>query len=100
VKMMARVLLPVAYAGFVVAALVWMLLHERETAFAGVFAVLLTLPWSVVAIIAFSLISPGIFDASLIPGTLVVILCACLNAVILRRVGARIDTAGHAAGSV
>src|SRR5262249_49596096 len=98
--MKKRVLLPAAYAAFVIAALVWMFLHAKQTPLAGVLALILTAPWSVLAVLAITLLSPGIFDSSLIPGTLVVLICACVNGAILFRVGARIDATGHGPESV
>ena len=92
--MKARLLLPTTYALVFAAALLWMFTHAKQTALAGIFAMLLTLPWSVLGVILVDLIFPRLFDSSLLPGTLLLTAAACINLSVLIVVGARID-AGH-----
>jgi hypothetical protein len=88
--MKTRVFLPLAYAVLVGAALLWMFVQARETPFAGMFPLLLTLPWSLVAVLLLTAIAPGLFDSSLLPGTLVFLAGACINAVLLYLLVSRI----------
>lgn len=86
-----RIVLPVMYGVFFIAALVWMFAHAKQTAFCGIFAVLLTIPWSLLVTPIIERISPGLFDSSMLPGTLVLVFCALLNAGILFLAGAADD---------
>jgi hypothetical protein len=81
--MSPHVLLPVVYELLVVAALGWMFLHATETAFAGLFALVLTLPWSVPTVFIVNVLRPSIFEWSLIPATVLVSGCAGLNGILL-----------------
>ena len=90
--MKARLVLPVVYGVLFVAALMWMLILAKQTAFCGVPLVLLTIPWS---LIATSIISPSTFGSSMLPGTLILSLCGLLNGAIAFLIGAGIDRLGR-----
>src|SRR5262245_22899372 len=89
--MKKRIVLPAAYGVLVAVSLLWMWQHASETPFAGIFAVSLTIPWSLVGIFALALISRGTFDSSLVPGAIVVGLGALINSVILFFFGRQLD---------
>ena len=94
--MKTRLLLPTVYAALCGGAWLWMLGHAKETPFAGLFAVLLTLPWSVLAVFVLAWRFPDLFDSSLVPATIVIATAACVNVVLLFAAGAKWD--GRASG--
>jgi Na+-transporting NADH:ubiquinone oxidoreductase subunit NqrD len=53
-----------------------------QDAFVGIFAVTLTLPWSLVMIPIVAAVMPSAFD-SIIPGTIIVTLGAVINTILL-----------------
>jgi len=89
--MKARLVLPVVYGALCIAALIWMFALAKQTAFCGLPLVLLTIPWSLLAASLCSTISPGLFDSSLLPGTLLLSFCGVLNGGILFLIGAGVD---------
>lgn len=93
--MKARLLLPATYAVLFAAALLFLFTQARQSAMAGIFAVLLTLPWSVLGGILVDFISPTLFDSSLVPGALLATVGACINLGLLIVAGARIDAGRH-----
>ena len=87
----ARLLLASTYAVLVGAAVLWMFIHAQESPFAGVLAVLLTLPWSLLAL-PLAIFLPNVFDGSLLPGTLLIGAGACVNVRLLLHAGAKRDS--------
>ena len=86
-----RFVLPMVYGVLFVMALLWMFAHARQTAFCGIFVVLLTFPWSLVLTPVIDAISPGVFDSSMLPGTILAVVSALLNAGILFVIGGVAD---------
>jgi hypothetical protein len=93
--MRTRLVLPTAYVALFILALIYMFANASQTPMCGIFAILLTVPWSVVAFVAVAIASPRTLESSLLPGVVIVTLCALLNGGILVFVGARIDRGRH-----
>lgn len=72
------------YAAAVVASLGYMFATSHETAFCGLPAVVLTMPWSLLFPPIAQAVFPRIFDSSLIPGTLLILASALMNFFLIR----------------
>lgn len=89
--MKARIVLPAIYGVLFFAALIVMFSTADQTALCGIYVALLTIPWSLLAVLIFSIIWPGLFESSTLPTTLIVILCGLLNGGIAFLIGAHMD---------
>lgn len=76
-------ILPTIYLLIVAASLVFMAVMARQTAFCGIYAIIVTLPWSVLFTLILTTINPEFFDHSMVPGTAIIIVSAFLNAVLI-----------------
>ncbi len=81
--------LPVAvwvYLLIVATAIGYLVAIAHETAFCGLPAVTLTLPWSVLLTLAGASVAPRMFDSSLIPGIVIIVMSAGINSWIICRI--------------
>jgi hypothetical protein len=89
--MKAHLVLPAIYGALFIAALMVMFATAKQTAFCGIYAVLLTIPWSLLAIPICSAAWPGLFDVSMLPSTLILSFCGVLNCGITFLIGTDLD---------
>jgi hypothetical protein len=74
------------YLSAVVMAVIYLLMVAKSTAFGAVPAIALTLPWSPVFTFLIAQAFPKIFDASLIPGIVIIAISAAINGWLIRKV--------------
>jgi hypothetical protein len=84
--MKLRLLFPAIYGTLFAAGLVWMFALEDTTAFCGVPAVLLTLPWNLLLVPVFRAIDPSFAGTSI-----ALCVCALLNGAVCFAVGAAFE---------
>lgn len=89
-KSIFGIILPGFYSLLVLAALVFMFATARQSAFCGVYALLITLPWSMFFVFILNTIAPTVFN-SMIPGTIIICFSAAINIGLLYFIGVSID---------
>ena len=72
-------LAPLIYLGLFIIAAVITLVTAKETAIAGIFLWIATLPWNLVLGAILEKIIPGVFDHSIVPGLLIAAVSAIAN---------------------
>jgi len=85
-----RILFPFVYIIIVASSLIFMFSTCHDNALCGVYAIVLTIPWSMIFIFTVSLISPDIFN-SMIPGTIIILISAFINIILLLLIGYKLD---------
>ena len=83
-----RIVLPIAYVVVFVTSLIFMFQHAKETAFCGLFAVLLTVPWSLAAAGVCGLLG---YSPAAVAEVFIMTISALLNGYILYRIGVVMD---------
>lgn len=77
------------YVGLVVAGMVILLLTQQDTPFGGLALWCVTLPWNLAISLVEERLAPGAYDASNIPGLLVCLASAAINAGIIWKIESR-----------
>lgn len=85
-----RILLPFLYIIIVASSLVFMFKTCHESALCGVYAGVLTIPWSMIFTFTVMLISPDIFN-SMVPGIIIILISAFINIILLFLIGYKLD---------
>lgn len=86
-----RVLVPSLYILFVVSALIFMIKTYNDNALCGVYAIVITCPWSIILTSIAVIISPDIFNCSMIPGIIIIVLSALINIIFLFFISYKLD---------
>jgi len=68
-----------AYTFCFICSLVYLFIYAKETAFCGLPAMMLTMPWSMILIMLANQINEGMFDSSILPGTVLIVISFLLN---------------------
>ncbi len=90
-KYLFRISIPGIYSLLVLAALIFMFQNVTKTPFCAVYAIAITMPWSIIFMLPLALLFPGIFGGSMILATLIVLLSAFINIVWLFFIGYGFD---------